>query len=436
MKRYILGSFIFGVFSTSAVAQSGTNSPYSQYGLGVLTEQSQGFNRGMNGLSLGLRDGKQVNVMNPASYSAVDSMTMIFDLGMSGQLTNFSENGAKVNAYNADFEYAVGSFRLAKKFGMAFGVIPFTNIGYNYSNTTRVGSSNTTSTETHSGTGGLHQVFVGFGWEPVRNLSVGVNLSYLWGSYDKYVSVSNSDNSVNTFSRHYSTTVNNYKVDFGLQYQAEIAKNNWLTIGATYGLGHKLGADANVALTSTNSQTSVSNTNDFAVEDAYSLPDAFGVGLSWRYKDKLTFGADYSLQKWGKLDFPEMRHSVSGGEDVSSNPYIMKSGLLKDRNRIVVGGEFVPNSQSLNFFNRVHYRLGAGYATPYYTINGQDGPKEYSVSVGFGIPIMNRINNRSILNVSGQWVRSEAKGLITENIFRINVGITFNEQWFMKWKVN
>ena len=31
-------------------------------------------------------------------------------------------------------------------------------------------------------------------------------------------------------------------------------------------------------------------------------------------------------------------------------------------------------------------------------------------------------------------VRSKADGFITENTFRINVSITFNERWFMKWK--
>ena len=80
--------------------------------------------------------------------------------------------------------------------------------------------------------------------------------------------------------------------------------------------------------------------------------------------------------------------------------------------------------------------MGAGYATPYYYINGHDGPKELSVSAGVGLPIVNKYNNRSVLNISGQWVRSSADGFITENVFRINVGITFNERWFMKWKVD
>lgn len=53
---------------------------------------------------------------------------------------------------------------------------------------------------------------------------------------------------------------------------------------------------------------------------------------------------------------------------------------------------------SSRFLSRVHYRIGASYATPYIKVNGQNGPKEYSASVGFGLPI-----NKSVLNISGQW---------------------------------
>lgn len=96
---------------TDLAAQSGTNSPYSQFGLGVLADQTSGFNRGMNGLGLGFREHNQVNYLNPASYSALDSLTFIFDAGVSGQITNFEENGQKKNANNADLEYVVAGFR-------------------------------------------------------------------------------------------------------------------------------------------------------------------------------------------------------------------------------------------------------------------------------------------------------------------------------------
>ncbi len=50
-----------------------------------------------------------------------------------GQVTNFNENGVKKNANNSNFEYVVAGFRLFRHLGMSFGIIPFTNVGYNYS---------------------------------------------------------------------------------------------------------------------------------------------------------------------------------------------------------------------------------------------------------------------------------------------------------------
>ena len=110
--------------------------------------------------------------------------------------------------------------------------------------------------------------------------------------------------------------------------------------------------------------------------------------------------------------------------------------MFKDRHKITLGGEYCKGEKARNFFGRVHYRAGVSYATPYLVINGNDGPKEISASLGFGIPIMNGYNNRSMLNISGQWVNQNANGLIKENSFRINIGFTFNEKWFSKFKVD
>lgn len=425
MKRKILLSSLAFVVSVSMSAQSGTNSPYSQYGLGVLSDQSQGFNRGMNGLALGLRSHNQVNVQNPASYSALDSLTMIFDIGFSGQITSFEENGRKLNANNADFEYAVGAFRLLPKVGMSFGLIPFTSIGYNYSNTPNAKLSSISFTETHSGSGGLHQAFVGLGWRFLDGFSVGANLSYLWGSYDRTISIASTDGNVNTEVKNYSASVSNYKLDIGLQWQRKISKDEILTLGATYGVGHNLHADAEYKTSSTNSQTgTVTEPPVSVIDNALSIPHSFGFGLSWQHANRLTVGLDYTLQKWGALDFPEINNTTGN--------YVLKSGLLKDRSKFTLGCEWTPNPLSQHFLSRVNYRVGASLATPYVNINGKEGPKEYSVSAGFGIPIN---KGRSCFNLSGQWVHSPSTGFITENTFRVNIGITFNERWFMKWKV-
>ena len=146
----------------TASAQSGTNSPYSQYGLGVLSDQTSGFNRGMNGLGVGFREGNQVNFVNPASYSSIDSLTFIFDAGVSGQISNFNENGVKKNAKNADFEYVVAGFRLRKHVGVSFGILPFTNVGYNFSSTSTLNEDRTVLySNTYSGSGGIRGIRMG-----------------------------------------------------------------------------------------------------------------------------------------------------------------------------------------------------------------------------------------------------------------------------------
>ena len=146
-------------------------------------------------------------------------------------------------------------------------------------------------------------------------------------------------------------------------------------------------------------------------------------------KNRLRIGTDYQLQKWAETGYPE--YKVNNGLP----SYTLNESYYDDRQKFTFGGEYCKNVNSRKFLDRIRFRAGASYSTPYYYINGKEGPKELSVSAGFGIPITNLWNNRSILNVSGQWVRTEASGLIKENTFRINVGITFNERWFMKWKV-
>lgn len=412
-------------------AQSGTNSPYSQYGLGLLSDQTSGFNRGMNGLGLGFREHNQVNYINPASYSSLDSLTFIFDAGLSGQITNFKENGTKINANNADFEYAVAGFRAFKHVGVSFGIIPFTNVGYSYSISDYINSDrSTTYTNTYSGSGGIHQVYLGVGWKFLKGLSAGANVSYIWGDLDRSVVNSYSDSYVNTLSKYYTATVNSYKLDFGLQYMFNVDKKNALTVGVTYGLGHKLHSDPTCMVVSTNSTTSVSDTVSYSVDNGLEIPMSVGVGLMWNHNNRLKLGADVSYQKWGSTEYPVYK--------VTNNvpTYELSGDYYSDRYKVTVGGEFCRNEMGRNFFDRIRFRAGASYATPYYKVNGYDGPKEVSVSAGFGIPITNGYNNRSILNISGQWVHSAAKGLLTENTFRINIGLTFNERWFMKWKVD
>lgn len=426
MKKRIYSILMAVAFTAAAFAQSGTNSPYSQYGFGVLADQSSGFNRGMNGLGLGSRAGNRVNFINPASYSALDSLTFIFDVGMSGQNTNFKEGHLQKNAKNADFEYAVAGFRLFKNIGMSFGIVPFTNVGYNYTETQLLNAdSRVRCTQTLDGKGGIHALYLGAGWQAFKGFSIGANVSYLWGDIERKVLSTYNDESVNSLNKIYNLEVNSYKLDFGMQYEFPVSKKDRLTLGATMSVGHSLGAEPSCDIISRNPGTNVSDTTHYSIGKSVELPFMYGFGIMYNHNDKLDLGFDYSLQQWGSTSFP----SYSNGAYTSNDNYFM------DRHKFTLGGDFCANKESRNFFSRMHYRAGVSYATPYFKVGGKDGPKEISVSAGFGIPVKNAWGNRSFVNISGQWVHSSADGLITENTLRINIGVTFNERWFMKWKV-
>ena len=426
IKTKILGCLLMTAAVSGAWAQGGTKSPYSQFGLGMLNDQSQSASRGMNGVGYALRQGNQVNTLNPASYACVDSMTMLFDMGLSGQLTHFEEGNVRRNATLANFEYVVGSFRVWKGVGMSFGVLPFTSVGYDYQSTTRHLDTGTL-VESYTGKGGLHQLMLGMGVQLLPSLSVGANISYIWGDINRTVSPVSASAS-NTLTKSYSTSVSNYKLDLGAQWQQKIGRGDRLTLGAVVGVGHNLKNDADMTIVSINSVSSQTDTTSFSVKDAMELPMSFGAGFAYEHAGKLTLAADLSLEKWGSSKFP----------NYSKGSYALQSGILKDRKKVNLGLDWLPNPvlQGSRYLERVHYRLGVGYATPYYNIDGKNGPKELSVSAGLALPIMNNYNTRSVLNISGQWVRSSADGFITENTFRINIGITFNERWFMKWMVD
>ena len=85
LKKLLLLSALTVCSGLVTAQTNGSNSPYSRYGFGLLNDRAQGFNKGMSGLAYGMRNGKELNAKNPASYSSIDSLSFIFDIGLSLQ---------------------------------------------------------------------------------------------------------------------------------------------------------------------------------------------------------------------------------------------------------------------------------------------------------------------------------------------------------------
>ncbi len=429
MAQYkrLLFTFLITIIGSFVQAENGINSPYSRFGLGILSDQNLGVNRQMGGLGYALRDKSYINLLNPAAVSSADSTTMIFEGGFSFQNGNFKENGTKINAQNASFDYLAMGFRLRERLGIAFGILPYSNVGYSFGwNETTLSPDGDTngafsSIYKYDGNGGLTQPFITIGWGITNNISIGVTAAYLYGDINHNTSIEFTDNNISNRTRQYNLSVSNYKADLGLQYSKKISDKHSYIIGAVYSFGHDLNADAQlIERKITSGVAEYSDTTKF--NNTFKLPHTFGLGATYTYKEKWTFGADYTYQKWGASSF--------FGDNRGC-----------DRSKISLGVEYNPNKISRNVLKRTRYRAGLYYAEPYTEFNGKKGCEEYGISAGFSLPITsnnNMNNNRSLLNVSGQFVRINPKtdGMITETYLRLNIGITFNEFWFFKSKVN
>lgn len=422
-KLLIASILIFTQLSLSA--QNNTNSPYTRFGYGELADRSFGAGRAMGGVGVGLRSPKQINPMNPASYSCMDSLTFLFDFGASGQLSWFDDGINKQNNINGNVEYIALQFPIHKRIAMSVGLLPYSYVGYNFGAYV-TNDEGFNYQERYNGTGGLNDLYLGLSidvWK--KRLSVGANVGYFFGNIKhEQVSDVGRDDVYNT-NRSQNLEVRDIKFDFGVQYTHPISKTENIVVGATFSPKKRLkNTYINTVVRYNEMGAAVLQSADTTKNGAYDIPNSFGLGASYVKKDKLTLAADVLYETWGDAK------------------YYSAENNFKNRVRVGAGGEYIPNAQNRSFFNRVRYRAGAHYSNSYLLINNQEadpaykgnGYNEYGVSVGFGLPL---IDNRSLLNLSFEYTKIKPEGvnMIDEQYFRFTVNYTFNEMWFWKKKV-
>ena len=420
-SKQILCAALLMILSGVAMAQNNTNSPYTRYGYGDLSPQTSGRSRGMGGVAYGLRDGSQVNAVNPASYTMVDSLTFLFDAGVSLQNTNVSDGTTKMNTGNSSFDYVTMQFRLHPRLGMTLGLLPYSNVGYSFLSANTDNPNNLYSI-TYSGDGGLHQAFIGAGFKILKNLSVGVNASYFWGDITRTTDLFFSSGSKYNYRRTNGLSVNDFKFDVGVQYTQKIDKKNEVTIGATFSPRNSLNNDAYRQTYTYLSDYSEYNLETTEINTTYDLPLSVGVGFAYKRDNRLTIAGDYTYQKW------------------SNAAYEGKKFSFYDMNKVALGVEYLPSLIGRSYFSHIKYRLGGYYSTPYYKIQDEAtgdffrASSEYGVTAGFALPLP---RTRSQLSISAQYVHVAGKRtMLDEKYMRLSIGITFNERWFFKRKVD
>lgn len=406
----VLGLLLF--INVSLIAQNSTNSPYTRYGFGSIADRSFGAGRSMGGVGYGLRSSRQINPMNPASYSSMDSLTFLFDAGATVHRSWYDDGLYKQKDVNGNFEYAAMQFPLARQIAMSVGILPYSHVGYDfYSQTTT--ADNLTYAERFKGTGGLNEVYVGLSidiWK--KRLALGANVSYLFGKVDRETQLT----SISVYTKD-KVEVHNMKYDFGIQYTHPFSKTDRLTVGLVYSPKIKLKTTA-YNLVSSSSDFSSMISGDTARNHRYDIPNVYGLGLSYTKDNKMILAADVSLQEWSNAKF------FWADDDFKT----------KNMLKVALGGEYIPNNFTRSYIKRMRYRAGVHYSNSYMKIKGSSYD-EYGATVGVGFPLM---DNRSFINASIEYVNvsPESSTFIKEQYLRFTISYTFNEYWFFKRKVD
>jgi hypothetical protein len=410
IKRVVTVSILV-IIPLTILAQNNTNSPYTRYGYGELADRSFGPGRAMGGLGYGLRSNKQINPLNPASYSSVDSLTFIFDFGIAGQLSWFNDGTNQDKHLNGNLEYAAMEFPIHSRIALSAGILPFSYVGYDFGST-QTSVEGIYYTERFTGSGGLNEFYAGLSidiWK--RRLSVGANAGYLFGRIVHNQLLTLEMATTNQTSRNQTLRVNDVKLDFGIQYTQQFSTEEHFTLGFTYSPAKTLNTTSSDIVTNGNSMDTLQVMNQ-----VFGLPNSFGSGISYVKQNKLTLAADFLYETWTQVRFFD------------------KENEFKNRIRLAAGAEFIPDYQNRGFFSRARYRAGLHYSNSYLLINSKSY-NEYGASIGLGLSL---IDNRSFLNVSFEYVKikPETRLLIDEQYFRFTVNYTFNERWFFKFKVD
>jgi hypothetical protein len=379
-----------------------TSSPYSMFGLGTPEEQSSGFSKGMGGTGIGFMSDQYINMQNPASYSGLDSLLSIFEVGVFGKYTRFSTIKENQSLVNGNLKYILMGFRISKRLSTSFGFTPYSSIGYNINSTSVLGGSVQSFDKEYSGEGGVNQVYLGGSLKIFKNLSAGVNAYYLFGN------VTHSEaSSALAYSLKDITYVSNITFRYGLNYHFDVKSSNFC-IGLIYSNGKALNTSNVTTVTTNTGTTELKNRTH-----NYSIPQDFGAGLSFR-KGYFHAGVDFERSIWKDIKF--------------ENPLIQG----RTSNRISLGVEFPSLGLNKGTSRMMFYRFGAEYKGSPYIIQGTP-VNYYGVTMGAGIPLKGVV---SVVNVSLELGQNgiRTKDLFRENFVTLHLDFALRALWFQKQK--
>ena len=398
-----------------------TTSPFSRYGIGDLHHYGYGRTAAMGGASLGSRHAVQINSANPASYTANDSLSFIFDFGIDGTFSRYKSDQGTMGAKDVNFRYFSLSWPVTKWFGAAMGIQPYSDMGYEVGYVEELSGLENVY-HSYKGEGTTSKAFFGTSVSPFKGLSVGANLNYVFGRLSQNTDIGFNNAQLFYISKTEGTRLRDFSLTYGLQYDFKLKKDEFLTLGVTFEkqtditVLYKSLTYKEIVIGSTKFQDKLDSTYENEAKNIIKLPSTFGVGLSYNKLNKLEINADYYYAAWSKSTF------LGNTDD-----------LITDRSRISAGFEYIPEAFSIrSYYKRIKYRAGIHQENSYLKINDKQ-IKEFGVSFGVGVPFP---KSKSTANFAVEFGKkgTTKDNLIKNNYAKLSLYLNLYDYWFVQRK--
>ena len=414
------------LFSLAIIAQEGTSSPYSFYGIGDIKFKGSVENRSMGSISV-LPDSIHINIQNPAFLA--DLKLTGLALGVTYANTKSKTETQEAKARRTSLDYLAVGIPVGK-LGIGFGLIPYSSVGYKIGKTITTTNTNneTISNFTkRSGIGGVNKVFLGFGYRITNKINIGADVQYNFGT------IETSDLQYQT-DLQYGTRENNaselrgVNFDLGISYQTKVnTKYSFFSsLSYTPEAELTLGNSRNIEIVQLLSSSAVS------VIERENIPVA---DTKINLPAKFSFGSGFGeVKKWlvgGEITFLNNSAMSNRFNDINNSRF-------ENAVRYSLGGFFIPNYNSYsNYYKRIVYRGGLRYENTGLVIQNPGYPEksitDFAANIGLGMPLIGTFTNINIGLEIGKRGTKYAN-LVEENYINISVGLSLSEKWFVKRK--
>jgi hypothetical protein len=418
---------ILSLISINSFSQ-GSASPYSFYGIGSLNFNGTTENRAMGRLSM-VTDSIHMNFRNPASFTGNDlkafnneGRLVKFTVSVGNSDINFKTQNASAKSTTTSFDYLGMSVPMGK-FGMGFGLIPHSSVGYKLES---LDDADLIKYK-YSGKGGLNKVLLGLAYQFSESLALGMNFDYNFGNIQNNgVEFLYDDNSEPL--DYHSREANRSDLS-GFSYNLGITFKPMLT--DLIQLDYNLNSDNSRTFSSI-----VINSNsgeEYPINEINVDLESLGLketNLSMPSKTSIGLGIG-KIKKW-----------FIGTEYTFVNTSVFKSDLInidnssyEDGSTISFGGYFIPEFSSFNnLLKRIVYRSGIYFEKTGLIINDQS-ISEVGMTFGVGIPVGNMFSNLNLALEVGKRGTTDAN-LVEEKFANLKMSLSLNDRWFVKRKYN